>query len=170
MNVFMIANNHTERAKQYRDDHVNKILTETVQLMNNALHIHGRDDLAFYKPSHMNHPWSKWAASCSLNWMFLDNHAEALGQEYLYRSKYSDEQQTADRKREELWDSDAREEIFSELPDGQMSTMPVCTGDYEPDGNMILQKYRDYYANVKCGGERAVWTDRPRPDWIDEYR
>lgn len=170
MNVFMLSMDHDQRASYYRDDHVNKMLVEAVQIMNNALHIHDRSDLAFYGASHLHHPWSEWAAESVANWAFLDDHARALGQEYLHRSKYRDEQQAADRKREEHWSEPERSTIGEVLPDRSLTSFPVCTGEFDPDSDWVIEQYRDYYANVKCEGERAVWTDRPRPDWIDEYR
>jgi hypothetical protein len=166
MNVFMLSWDHDERARHQRDDHVNKLLTEAVQLMNNALYLNELDEHTFYGKSHLHHPWSEWAAESVTNWAFLDEHAAALGREYLYRSKYSDTQQTADRKRAELWDADTRLDIADTLPDRGLTTMPICTKDFEPNTDDVVGAYREYYINRKIvGDERAVWTDRDQPEW-----
>lgn len=171
MNVFVLSRDHEERARYHCDTHVNKILLESAQLLNTALHLNdANDEHTFYQPTHANHPWTKWAARRYANWNWLFEHAQALGDEFLYRSE-KDRHATID-KIERYWidnftgDADRHSclgRYFDE--NGERTRFPQCMDDQYTIADDPVQAYRDYYVAEKVPQDWCTWSTEV-PEWV----
>lgn len=171
MNVFVLSRDHEERARYHCDIHVNKMLMESAQLLNTALHKNGADNShVFYQPTHKNHPWTKWAARRYANWEWLFDHTTALAEEFLRRSD-SDSHKTID-KIESVWvdrfDGPADREgwlgrYFDE--DGDRTRFPQCFDDQYKIADDPVQAYRDYYVAEKVPQDWCTWSVEV-PEWV----
>ena len=81
MNIFASSSCPFESAQNLDDKRVVKMVLESAQLLNNALPEHER----FYKPTHINHPSSRWTSSNKANYSWLVDHFIALCMEYKKR-------------------------------------------------------------------------------------
>jgi len=171
MNVFILSRDHEKRAQYHCDTHVNKMLLESAQLLNTALHKNGADDRhVFYQSTHKNHPWTKWAARRYANWDWLFEHTLALGDEFLFRSE-KDRHATLD-KVEQYWieqfDDDTRREgylsrYFDE--DGERTAFPQTMPDeYQTPGDPV-EAYREYYVGEKVPEDWCTWSTEV-PEWV----
>ena len=78
MNIFILSSNPVEAAQMQCDKHVVKMCLETAQMLST---IAGGP----YKPTHANHPCTKWARACMENFLWLKQHGLALCDEYKRR-------------------------------------------------------------------------------------
>ena len=91
MQIFFLATNPVDAARQQCDQHVIKMLLESAQLLFAAHHRLDADfadwpgDMTPYKATHTKHPDALWAASCIQNYRWLHRHACALADEYTTR-------------------------------------------------------------------------------------
>lgn len=85
MNIFSTSHCPIKSAQEMCNVHVVKMLLEQFQLMSTA-HYELDGVQVGYKPSHHNHPSSKWCRSTSANYQWLYDHAKALCDEYTYRT------------------------------------------------------------------------------------
>lgn len=176
MNVFVLSRDHEKRAQYHCDTHVNKMLLESAQILNTALHLNGADGRhTFYQPTHKNHPWTKWAARRYANWEWLFEHARALGDEFLYRSE-KDRHATLE-KMQDTWidqfdgDASRREGYLSRNfdEDGARTAFPQCFDDQYKIAGDPVQAYRDYYVAEKVPQDWCSWTTEV-PDWVLDRR
>ena len=77
MNIFLLSLCPIEAVQQC-DKHVVKMPIESAQMMCTAGH-------GSYKPTHQNHPCTRWATLSEANFEWLTAHALALCDEYTYR-------------------------------------------------------------------------------------
>jgi len=171
MNVFVLSRDHEKRAQYHCDTHVNKMLLESAQLLNTALHLNDADkELTFYQPTHANHPWTKWATRRYANWEWLFEHAMALGDEFLYRSD-KDRHATREKMRDN-WElrydneSDRRRWISRHFDEeGERTAFPQCMPDeYTVPGDPV-DAYRSYYVGEKVPEDWCTWSTEV-PDWV----
>lgn len=83
MNIFYFSHNINLNAKLLDDKRLVKMVLETTQLLSNALFLNGQ--VPAYKPTHLKHPCSIWAARSSKNWIWLKEYGLALANEYTKR-------------------------------------------------------------------------------------
>lgn len=83
MNIFYFLYNVELSAKLLDDKRVVKMILETTQLLSNALFLNGETPV--YKPTHLKHPCTIWAAKSSGNWLWLKEYGLALSKEYTKR-------------------------------------------------------------------------------------
>jgi hypothetical protein len=81
MNIFILSEDSEEAAQMQCDQHVVKMTLETAQLLCSAF----APGIAPYKPTHVNHPCSKWVREARDNYRWLFRHGLALANEYRYR-------------------------------------------------------------------------------------
>jgi len=74
VNIFVLSINPVEAASFHCDQHLNKMILETAQLMSTAIFYLRREPhynyirSHIYKPTHQNHPCSLWLRPSSLPW------------------------------------------------------------------------------------------------------
>lgn len=83
MNIFYFTHNTKLNAKLLDDKRVVKMILETTQLLSNALFLNGKKPI--YKPTHLKHPCSIWAAKSLGNWLWLKKYGLDLSKEYTKR-------------------------------------------------------------------------------------
>lgn len=149
MNIFVTHPEPNACAKVLDDKRVVKMVLETAQMLSTALHVHGYDgEDQIYKPTHINHPCTKWTRATRSNYLWLRNHFGALCMEHTNR--YS-----------KIHASNRLVRAFllgeKHIPDGDLTPFPQCTPNYEDIPN-IYQAYQLYLVNK--------WTnDKRKPTW-----
>ncbi|AFF28192.1 gp194 [Sphingomonas phage PAU] len=86
MNIFFLDNDETISASLYTDKHIIKMITETCQMLSTYAHEKFENHpVELYKPTHRNHPCTKWLFESTNNVIRLCNIGIALVSEYHYR-------------------------------------------------------------------------------------
>jgi len=167
MNIFFLNEDPVLAAQDQVDKHVVKMITESNQLLSTAHHLCPSADYGvikdqIYKKTHTNHPSSKWARECFLNYAWLTTHTKALCIEYTrrYGRRHAGE--------------DKVDFLTTHIPNIPFSTngtlMPSCMDDeYKVFSNPKTSKevvinYRNYYAKGKS--HLHSWKNKAKPDWI----
>ena len=83
MNIFLLDKNITKCAQYHCDQHVVKMILESVQMLCTTHHVLGGN--APYKKCHINHPCTKWALDSIHNAYWLIKHGMNLADEYHLR-------------------------------------------------------------------------------------
>lgn len=154
MNIFVLSTDPAEAAELQCDKHVVKMILETVQLLCTVKHLY--NEPAHYKPTHKNHPCTKWAAESKENFEWLKKHGLALCREYTFRYGRI-------HKAQSILES-------LEPPDNMPSlgltpfvkAMPSELQEIKDP----VEAYKAYYRKYKR--HFASWTKRPEPDFMKE--
>lgn len=174
MNVFVLSRDNEQRARHHCDTHVNKMLLESVQILNTALHKNNCRH-TFYQKTHTNHPWCEWAARRYANWEWLLGHAQALHDEFQRRF---DKTHKSGVKMEEKWleDSDhlSVESKHGNIrmrfrEDGERTMFPLCMPDEYAEYDDPVTAYRQYYVGEKVPEDWCSWSTEV-PDWVFEMQ
>jgi hypothetical protein len=150
MNIFVLDRDPILAAQYQHDKHVVKMVLETAQLLSTA-----RPFAGCYKPTHHNHPCTRWAAVSETNYSWLLLHGLALAKEYTHR--YSKRHKSYDiilaaHKAFPVFNDDAEPGTFAQaMPDQYKQLDPVAA-------------YRAYYVAEKA--KQSKWTNRPTPEWL----
>lgn len=153
MNIFVLDRDPQKCAMYHNDCHVNKMLVESVQILSTVAHRHCL--LAPYKPTHQNHPVVLWAGDSLANWLWLQNLAVYLYDEYMYR--YGKTSHKSGLALEEF--SVPPNSVF---PETGLQTFVQCMPEQYQDMDPVLA-YRRYYWHEKQ--HLARWTKRGVPEW-----
>ena len=85
MNLFYTSDNPQSAAQHQCDKHVVKMILETAQMLSTAHRLTETPQAPFvYKPTHANHPSTKWLRSSQIAYKWGLEHLEALLAEYRY--------------------------------------------------------------------------------------
>lgn len=84
MNIFVLDNNVKKCAQYHCDKHVIKMILESAQMLCSAISICNNVETP-YRPTHVNHPCSKWVRESKSNWIWLSSLAKELNAEYRIR-------------------------------------------------------------------------------------
>lgn len=155
MNIFVLDENPILAARFQCDKHVVKMVTETAQLLCNAVWFRDKDIAVPYRPGVWKyHPCTKWAMHCLENFEWLYRHGQALAGEYTYR--YGKIHKAA-----AAINFCAEHAGLFELRGG--SPHPQCMPDkYKQDD--AIEAYRAYYLGDKV--RFAKWANgREEPHW-----
>lgn len=152
MNIFVLDMNPIICAEYHNNKHVIKMILETGQLLSNAHYFVGKSGIC--KPTHFNHPCSKWARTSQDNYIWLSQLGYALCNEYTYRydktHKWQDNMQ---------W---LRDNI-PDLPKTNITPFVQAMPDYCKVEKDAVSAYRKYYCMEKQ--HIAKWKMRPIPEW-----
>jgi hypothetical protein len=153
MNIFILDRDIKKCAQFHCDQHVIKMILESVQLLCTALNKKGFQ--APYRSTHTKHPCVLWVESSYDNFLWLARLALLLNDEYRYR--YSKSVDHASIK--VLHQLNGMEyERHGLTPFAQ--AMP---DQYKRPGDAV-QAYRNFYLGEKM--RFATWSRRPVPYWI----
>jgi len=154
MNIFILDTDIKTNAKYHCDQHANKMILESVQLLCTALNKKGFTTP--YKSTHIKHPCVLWVAQSYANFEWLRELTLALNSEYKYRfDKQIDHKsiavlpQIADFK----YENKGLTPFAQAMPD-----------KYKVAGDAV-SAYRKFYIGDKMAF--AKWTKRDIPNWID---
>lgn len=156
MNIF-ILDTDIERCAQYHcDQHVIKMILESVQLLCTALNKKGFSTP--YRSTHMKHPCVLWVEESYGNFLWLKELTLELNREYRFRfDKKNDHKSISvlgeiDKFRFENY---GLTEFAQAMPDEYKVPFDAVTA------------YRKFYLGDKMSFAR--WTKRAIPDWIREH-
>jgi hypothetical protein len=144
MNIFILDLDPARAATYMFDTHVNKMILETAQLLST---INGGP----YKPTHENHPCTKWIGSHRWNYDWLYHHGVGLCEEFRYRFG-------KDHASEDI--IQALREPLVDIPPGASSFALAMPDEYK-DSDPV-RAYRRYYHSKE---RLAKWTKREQPSW-----
>ena len=161
MNIFVLHRDPKIAAQMHIDKHVTKMSIEYAQLLSSAHHVWSSAEnpalVGLYKPTHINHPATKWARSHPSHYAWLYELACATWDEYTYRYGKI---HASSRLRAQL----------AHIPDingGVATPPPQCMPDIHKvtgdSWDATIDGYRQYYQFVKVSF--ATWKVRPSPEW-----
>ncbi|MFT5721599.1 MAG: hypothetical protein ACI9W6_001915 [Motiliproteus sp.] len=153
MNIFILDNDIEKCAQYHCDQHVIKMILESVQLLCTALNKKGFGTP--YKSTHSNHPCVLWVEESYDNYLWLRDLAFALNEEYKYRyDKLFDHKSIA---------------VLTEIStysfaSSGLTTFPQAMPDQYKVSNDPVLAYRNFYRGDKS--RFAKWTKRSIPEWF----
>ena len=155
MNIFVLDANIKRCARYHCDQHVVKMILESVQIMCTVLNKKGF--ATPYKSTHVKHPCVLWAEKSYDNFNWLLKLALALNDEYKYRYKKTSNHSSIDvlyEIRQTKFESIGLTEFAQAMPD-----------KYKVPGDAV-SAYRNFYIGEKM--KFAKWTRRKPPQWMKE--
>ena len=155
MNIFILDKDIEKCAQYHCDQHVVKMILESVQMLCTALNKKGFTTP--YKSTHMKHPCVLWVESSFENFLWLKKLTLALNAEYRFRFE-----RDADHKSvfvlNEISNYNYENRGFTEFA----QAMP---DKYKVSGDAV-KAYRQFYLGEKMGF--ANWTKREVPQWAQK--
>lgn len=152
MNIFVLDRNIRECARAHCDQHVHKMILESVQLLCTALSKKGFETP--YRPTHAAHPCTLWVERSYDNFQWLAELATELNREYLFRYQRSQDHASIAVL--------SRIESFRYAADGLTDFAQAMPDEYKVQGDAVTA-YRRFYEGDKASFAR--WTRRPAPTW-----
>ena len=153
MNIFVLDNDIKKCAQYHCDQHVVKMILESVQMLCTALNKKGFTTP--YKSTHVKHPCVLWVEQSFENFLWLKKLAVALNDEYQFRyEKGSSHKSIA---------------ILSEISNCEYENLGLTEfaqampNEYKVPGDAV-KAYRQFYVGEKMGF--AKWTKRNTPRWV----
>ena len=151
MNIFILDENPKTCAEYHCDKHVVKMILESAQMLSTVSRLNGGE--VGYKPTHKNHPCTKWAGQSLTNWFWLQKLTEHLNEEYIYRYNKDVNHKSYDV---------AQTLVVPDIPLlGLTPFAQAMPSEYKADN--AITAYRDYYKTEKSA--IANWTKRQPPTW-----
>lgn len=142
-------------AKFHCDQHVVKMILESVQIMCTALNKKGITTP--YKSTHSKHPCVLWTEKSYDNFLWLTKLTLALNDEYKYRYNKTTNHSSIDvlfEIKQTKFESSGLSEFAQAMPD-----------KYKIPGDAV-SAYRKFYLGEKM--KFAKWTRRKPPFWVNE--
>ena len=157
MNIFVLDTDIDKCAEYHCDQHVIKMILESVQILCTALNKKGFT--APYKSTHVKHPCVLWVEQSYDNFLWLTELTFALNAEYRYRyDKQTDHKSIAILKQIQ------KEEFKFEM--NGLTSFPQAMPDKFKVENDAVTAYRNFYIGEKL--RFAKWTKREIPYWIEK--
>lgn len=155
MNIFVLDKNIKRCAQYHCDQHVVKMILESVQLMCTTLNKKGF--ITPYKSTHINHPCVIWLEESYDNFIWLGKLTKALNSEYQYRYQKDDDHKSMNvlkQIEQHQYESNGLTPFAQAMPD-----------EYKVTDDAV-SAYRMFYIKDKM--RFAKWSRRQPPKWIDE--
>lgn len=153
MNIFVLDLDIAKCARYHCDQHVVKMILESVQIACTALNERGF--VTPYKSTHVKHPCVIWAGASYDNMVWLKKLTYALNDEFKFRYQKDIDHSSISvlRQIEKIeFESLGMTEFPQAMPD-----------EYKVPGDPV-QAYRNFYRGEKL--EFARWTRRKKPVWL----
>lgn len=160
MNIFILDLVPRIAAQAHCDKHVVKMILESAQILSTVHSLQGSHTTNMYKPTHINHPCTKWAGRRAANYRWLFGLYMELCREYTYR--YGKTHKCERMK----WDLFKLPRNLREDSDEQaymVTGFALAMPDEYKDVTSAVRSYRTYYVNDKA--YMAKWTRRAPPEW-----
>ena len=152
MNIFILDTDIETCARYHCDQHVVKMILESVQILCTALNKKGF--VTPYKSTHQKHPCVLWVEASYDNFCWLRNLAVALNHEYRFRfDRQTDHKSIGVLSGIDHYEFEARglTEFAQAMPD-----------KYKVQGSAVAA-YRSFYLGEKM--HFARWSKRGMPPW-----
>lgn len=157
MNIFYLDPDPQRCAEMMHDKHVVKMILETAQILSTVCHRHGTWCEGMYRPTHANHPSTRWAGDSATNFYWLVEHGQHLCDEYRYRyDRWHKSMRVI-----ELCAAEAPRFTYLHWTEPAQA-MP---DEFKIPGDAVAA-YRAYYLGRKV--EQSKWTRRPVPTFVLE--
>ena len=156
MNIFVLDTDINTCARYHCDQHVVKMILESVQMLCTALNQKGFSTP--YKSTHEKHPCVLWVEESYDNFIWLKDLALALNNEFKYRFEKQKDHQSV------LVIEDVSS--FSYESRGLTDFVQVMPDKYKVPGDAV-SAYRNFYIGEKMSF--AKWTKRRIPQWVKNY-
>ena len=153
MNIFVLDRNIKKCAQYHCDQHVVKMILESVQIMCTALNKQGFTTP--YKSTHIKHPCVLWAEESYDNFLWLKSLAIELNNEYRFRYQKSHHHKSLAVL--------AEIETLSYRSQGLTPFAQAMPNKYKCKNNPV-RAYRTFYRVEKS--RFAKWTRRRPPPWL----
>ena len=153
MNIFILDTDIETCAQYHCDQHVVKMILESVQMLCTALNKKGFTTP--YKSTHINHPCVLWVEESFENYSWLKNLALALNTEYRFRFE-----KDTDHKSIDVLDEIAN---YNYENRGLTEFAQAMPDEYKVPGDAV-KAYRQFYLGEKM--KFAKWTKRNVPKWV----
>lgn len=156
MNIFYINPDPIQAARELADDHIRKMQIESAQMLSVAHWENG--STAPYKPSHKNHPSTRWVRGSLPQYLWLVEHGLEICEEF--KQRYGKEHKT---KEVLIW----LKNNVPNIPDKGFSPPPQCMDDIYKSNNTI-ESYRKFYIEEKIKKKNLKYNKIPskKPQWI----
>ena len=151
MNIFILDMDIEQCARYHCDQHVNKMILESAQILCTALNKKGFSTP--YRSTHMNHPCVHWVEASYDNFLWLNNLALALNREAQYRYDKTEDH--------------ASVKVLNAIMDHRfdahgLTAFAQAMPDQYKDADDPVAAYRAFYSHEKTF---ATWRKRDVPDW-----
>lgn len=156
MNIFILDTDLKKNAQHYCDKHIVKMILESAQLLCTVAQIKGEQ--APYKPTHINHPCTKWLLESGANWDLLVDIAKELNEEYKFRFNHINNHKSFDvimSLTKPKYNISTFTGMFNSITDEVRRTNIIDTIKY----------YRKYYKS-KMNNINMKWTKREIPNFV----
>ena len=157
MNIFVLDKNIEKCARYHCDQHVVKMILESVQMLCTALN--KKEIITPYKSTHQNHPCVLWVERSFDNFSWLRNLAFALNNEYRFRFEKEVDHKSISVLNE-LFNHDYEKRGLTEFAQAMPEKYKVPS---DP-----VRAYRQFYLGEKMAF--AKWTRRSLPAWVLDHQ
>lgn len=148
MNIFVLDTDPQRAAQYHCDKHISKMILESAQMLSTVLG-------GSYKPTHKNHPCTKWVAESRSNASWLIALTYALNQEWQMRYLHHSSHKSLIVV-EQLVDTCA----INALPSIGLTPFAQAMPDQYKHEDPVVA-YRTYYKSKTF----AKWAHGPTPHW-----
>lgn len=158
MNIFVLDPDPRVAAAMHCDQHMNKMIVESAQMLSTVLHLQGRTAPGLMKPAYHNHPCTRWIAASPNNFAWVVLLAKSL--EHLRCAGSENAASAVIRTAEALaWPGD-----WTEVKDF------VFAGLSEAKGETVVERYHSLYrlkhAAWASVGRKMTYNHRPVPSFM----
>lgn len=160
MNIFYINPDPIQAARELADDHIRKMQIESAQMLSVAHWETGaQSGTPLYKPSHKNHPSTKWVRESIQHYRWLVKHGLEICEEFKLR--YGKDHKTK-QVLEWLRDNEPP------LPDNGFKEPPCCMPEDYILQEGVVPSYKNFYIKDKVGVKGLGWNKIPskKPNWV----
>jgi hypothetical protein len=152
VNIFILDEDPETCARYHCDKHVVKMILESAQMLSTISRLNGGGEVG-YKPTHKNHPCTKWVGQSLTNWFWLQKLTEYLNQEYIHRYNKEENHKSYDV---------AKKLIVPNLPVLGLTPFAQAMPDQYKNADTVTA-YRTYYLQEKT--KLLQWKNRLTPEW-----
>lgn len=157
MNLFVTSPDPAACAQALDDRRLVKAVLETAQLLSTA-------GYGSYRPTHVNHPVTKWVCATPVNTVWTYRHLCDLAAEYgwRYSNKTHASMYAVDIERL----TELALSIGAAAPASWQNSARNATLNLDFTHLPVFEAYRAYLsAKWRADGAKARWTNRQPPEW-----
>lgn len=157
MNIFILDATPSAAARYHADIHLAKMVLEGAQMIATTLHWYGHP--VEYKPTHLNHPCTKWVRESRSNIIWLHNLVEYLDVERRTRFGKPAKHKSLPLVRKWLGSS-----VINHIPDKGLTKFAQAMPEHFRSDDAVAS-YRAYYAS-KAATMPLHYTNVDTPEWL----